>query len=235
MSAYDIELEGVSFAFPEAQMHFDLAVERSTITIVTGPSGSGKSTLLNLVAGFETPLSGDIKLCGKTVTALAPSQRPVAMLFQDHNLFDHLTVEANVGLGIRPNLKLTSDEKTQVTDALIRVGLEGKSTRKPGELSGGERQRVAFARILVQQRPILLLDEPFASLGPALRLEMTGLLAELQREKQLTVLAVTHHPAEWKDVADRFVFVDGGRITAQGPIKDLNVAHENTAINAYLG
>jgi thiamine transport system ATP-binding protein len=235
MSMYDIELNDVSFAFPEAQMRFDLAVERSTITIVTGPSGSGKSTLLNLIAGFETPLSGEVMLMGATVTGFAPSKRPVAMLFQDHNLFDHLTLEANVSLGIRPNLKLTGDEKIQVADALIRVGLEGKSARRPAELSGGERQRAAFARILVQNRPVLLLDEPFASLGPALRLEMTELLAELQREKQLTVLAVTHHPAEWKDIAGRFIFVDGGRITAQGAMHELTLAHENTAIHSYLG
>ncbi len=235
MCAHDIELDDVRFAFPGVEMRFDLQVAHATLAIVTGPSGSGKSTLLNLIAGFEAPLSSKVKLVGEDVTGCPPSRRPVAMLFQDHNLFDHLDVEANVSLGVRANLKLTGDEMKRVEGALARVGLDGKAKRLPSELSGGERQRAAFARILIQNRPILLLDEPFASLGPALRQEMTGLLAELQRENQLTVLAVTHHPAEWKDAATRFVFVDGGQITAQGPIKDLSFSHQNAAINAYLG
>ncbi len=235
MTAHDIELKDLRFAFPSVEMRFDLCIAHGALTIVTGPSGSGKSTLLNLIAGFEMPISGNVILMGEDVTTLGPSKRPVAMLFQDHNLFAHLTVEANVGLGIKANLKLSADERRKVRDALKRVGLDGKAARLPGELSGGERQRVAFARILVQNRPILLLDEPFASLGPALRLEMTELLADLQHERQLTVLAVTHHPAEWKGKADQFVFVDGGHITAQGPMEELGLPHENAAINAYLG
>ena len=235
MTEYDIVLNAVRFAYPSVDMIYDAQITRATMTIVTGPSGSGKSTLLNLIAGFETPISGRLTLLGKDVRGHPPSKRPIAMLFQDHNLFKHLSVEKNIGLGLKPNLKLTLDEKTQVRDALARVGLDGKAARLPAELSGGERQRVAFARILVQNRPILLLDEPFASLGPALRQEMTALLSELQREKHLTVLTVTHHPDEWKDVADRFLFVESGRITAQGPMQDLNFLHENLAIKSYLG
>ena len=98
------------------------------------------------------------------------------MLFQDYNLFNHITVEDNVGLGIRPNLKLSEMERERVKSALIRVGLEDKRKRLPGDLSGGEQQRAAFARVLVQDRNVLLLDEPFASLGPSLRVEMTKLL-----------------------------------------------------------
>jgi thiamine transport system ATP-binding protein len=235
MTMHDIELKDLRFAFPSVEMQFELSIAHGSLTIVTGPSGSGKSTLLNLIVGFETPVAGNVILMGKDVTAHSPSMRPVAMLFQDHNLFDHLTVEANVGLGIRANLRLNADDEGKVRDALHRVGLDGKGTRLPGELSGGERQRVAFARILVQNRPILLLDEPFASLGPALRLEMTRLLADLQREKKLTVLAVTHHPAEWREVADGFVFVDGGKIAAKGSMEELALPHENAAIQAYLG
>jgi thiamine transport system ATP-binding protein len=235
MIPYDIELNGVQFAFPSTDMRFDMQIRKSSLSIVTGPSGSGKSTLLNLIAGFERPISGEVRLEGNDVTVYPPSKRPVAMLFQDHNLFNHLSVEANVSLGIKPNLKLTVDEKTKVQGALKRVGLEGKFQRLTGELSGGERQRVAFARILVQNRPILLLDEPFASLGPALRQEMTELLAQLQQEKSLTVLAVTHHPDEWKAVADHFLFVDQGRITAQGAIQDLSFANANDAMKSYLG
>jgi thiamine transport system ATP-binding protein len=235
MRMNDIELNKVRFAFPSAQMCFDIHIERYALTIVTGPSGSGKSSLLNLIAGFEAPLSGTVKLMGEDVTLCPPSKRPVAMLFQDHNMFSHLTVEANVSLGIRPNLKLIESEKARVGQALARVGLEGKAGRLPSELSGGERQRVAFARTLVQNRQILLLDEPFASLGPRLRYEMTRLLAELQREKNLTVLAVTHHPQEWQDLADSFVFIEDGHITAQGAMKELTSSNKNAAITSYLG
>jgi thiamine transport system ATP-binding protein len=230
-----IEMNVVCFAYPAIDMMFDLEVAAQTITIITGPSGSGKSTLLNLIAGFEAPTSGGIKLLGQDVTNQPPSKRPLAMLFQDNNVFEHLTVEANVSLGIKPNLKLNAAERATVSQALERVGLGDKLHRLPAELSGGERQRIAFARMLVQSRPILLLDEPFASLGPALRQEMTVLLAQLQQEKQLTILAVTHHPREWMGVAQQFVFVQNGSIIAHGPMQDLLETTENTAIADYLG
>ncbi len=235
MTSFDIELSKVRFAYPEIDMTFDLAVAADTISIITGPSGSGKSTLLNLIAGFETPSSGTIKLLGQDVTKNPPSQRPLAMLFQDNNVFEHLSVAANVGLGIKPSLKLNVAQVDTVLQALERVGLSDKSKRLPSELSGGERQRIAFARVLVQSRPILLLDEPFASLGPALRQEMIVLLAQLQQEKQLTILAVTHHPREWVDVAQNFIFVQNGHISAQGPLKDLYTRIGNSAISDYLG
>lgn len=235
MNAPYIELSHVCFAYPAIDMMFDLEVAAQTITIITGPSGSGKSTLLNLIAGFEVPTSGSIKLLGQDVVNEPPSKRPLSMLFQDNNVFEHLSVAANVSLGIRPNLKLTAAEQGLVSQGLERVGLGSKSRRLPAELSGGERQRIAFARMLVQNRPILLLDEPFASLGPALRQEMTMLLAQLQQEKQLTVLAVTHHPNEWIGVAQRFIFVESGHIIAEGPMQDLLENKENAAIADYLG
>lgn len=235
MSPCDIELAAVHFWYPDAKMQFDLKIAAGTLTIVTGPSGSGKSTLLNLIAGFETARSGTIIIDGQDVTHLAPSRRAISMLFQDHNLFNHITVEDNVGLGLKPDLRLAAHEKMNVQSALIRVGLEGKGKRLPAQLSGGEQQRVALARILVQNRKILLLDEPFASLGPSLRAEMTKLLAELQREKHLTILAVTHHPLEWADVAHQFVFVSEGAIAASGPISGFVRTHSNTAIRNYLG
>jgi thiamine transport system ATP-binding protein len=165
---------------------------------------------------------------------IAPARRPVAFLFQDHNLFAHLSVEANVGLGIAPDLKLSAAQQGLVREALARVGLEDKAARKPGALSGGERQRAAFARILVQSRPILLLDEPFASLGPSLRKEMMQLLSALAKEKQLTILAVTHHPDEWHAIADQFVFIENGNVSATGPIEALNASFEKATLRAYF-
>ena len=152
-------------------------VDASSITAMIGPSGSGKSTLLNLVAGFETPRSGRVLIGGRDVTALPPSARPVSMVFQENNLFAHLDVEKNVGLGRSPALRLTAEDRRAVAEALSRTGLAGKEKRLPRELSGGERQRVALARVLVRDRPVLLLDEPFASLGPALRDDMLELSA----------------------------------------------------------
>ncbi len=230
-----IDLKSAAFRWPEMAMLFDLQVKAGKLLIVTGPSGSGKSTLLNLVAGFETPESGTITLDGKACASLPPSQRPVSMLFQDHNLFGHLSVEANVGFGIGPRLKFSASEQVKIADAIKRVGLSGKEKRLPHELSGGERQRAAFARTLLQNRPILLLDEPFASLGPSLRVEMMALLQQLQNERARTILAVTHHPGEWREIADGFVFIDSGRIAAQGRMDRLDDPEVSAALRAYLG
>ena len=140
--------------------------------------------------------------------------RPVTMVFQDHNLFAHLDVKTNVGLGISPALKLTPADHERIATALERVGLTGFEHRLPGQLSGGERQRVAIARALVRDKPVLLLDEPFAALGPALRREMLDLVAEIHREKAMTVLIVTHQPEDARHAASRTAFVHQGRILA---------------------
>lgn len=129
-------------------MHFDATIEGGVIAAIVGPSGSGKSTLLNLIAGFEFPQSGRIFIGDKDVSELSPADRPVSMVFQENNLFAHLTVEQNVGLGRSPNLKLSAQDHTDIAEALSRVGLAGKEQRKPEALSGGERQRVAIAGLL---------------------------------------------------------------------------------------
>lgn len=230
-----LELTSVAFHWPEMPMVFDLKVAEGKLVIVTGPSGSGKSTLLNLIAGFEPCKSGTILLDGEDCTSLPPSRRPVSMLFQEHNLFGHLSVDANVGFGIGPRLTFSDAERAAIADAIKRVGLSGKEKRMPHELSGGERQRAAFARTLLQDRPILLLDEPFASLGPTLRTEMMTLLQTLQAERPRTILAVTHHPVEWSGIADGFVFVDSGRIAAQGRMDGLDDPGVPEAVRQYLG
>jgi thiamine transport system ATP-binding protein len=234
ITPYDVCLNKVQFAFGQQNMLFDAHILRESFTLITGPSGAGKSTLLNLIAGFITPSSGRIELMGRDVTSAPPSERPIAILFQDNNLFPHLNVEQNIALGIRPNLKLTVIEKTTLHDALSWVGLADKAKRLPVHLSGGEQQRVAIARILVQNKPIVLLDEPFASLGPSLRKEMIELLKTVQNKKKLTILAVTHHPNEWKNSADHFLFVNEGQIHAQGEMRDLNFAHESAIIRSYF-
>jgi thiamine transport system ATP-binding protein len=216
-----VRLEQVAFRYPGgAPMLFDGVAASGAITALMGPSGSGKSTLLNLVAGFETPESGRILIGGRDVAPLPPAERPVSMVFQENNLFAHLTVAQNVGLGISPGLRLSVEQRSVVAQALARTGLAGKEERLPRELSGGERQRVALARVLVRRRPVLLLDEPFASLGPALRDGMLDLVAGLNAEHGLTVLFVTHQPEDAERIARNVLFLEEGRIVAHGPAAD---------------
>jgi thiamine transport system ATP-binding protein len=230
-----LQLDEVAFSYGEADMQFDAMVEASAIVAVLGPSGSGKSTLLNLVAGFEKPRSGRILIGRNDVTRLPPSQRPVSMVFQENNLFAHLNVEQNVGLGRSPALRLDASDRKAVGEALHRTGLAGKERRLPGELSGGERQRVALARVLVRDRPVLLLDEPFASLGPALREEMLELLQGVQAERRMTVLIVTHQPEDARRLADSILFLDGGRVAASGPTSRFFGKEAPAAFRRYIG
>jgi thiamine transport system ATP-binding protein len=216
MSGVPIRLDNVAFTYGEADFTFDAAFEPAEITALVGPSGSGKSTLLNLVAGFETPMRGRVLIADDDVTLRPPSARPVSMIFQENNLFAHLDVAANVGLGISPALKLSAHDRERIAVALERTGLAGKDKRLPRELSGGERQRVALARALVRDRPVLLLDEPFASLGPALRDEMLDLLVSVQKERRMTTLIVTHHPEDARRASQKMVFLEGGRVAASG-------------------
>jgi thiamine transport system ATP-binding protein len=230
-----IELKQIAFGYAEARVSFDAVFPAQTITAITGPSGSGKTTLLNLIAGFETPESGSVRILGRDINTLLPSQRPVSFLFQEHNLFAHLTVRDNVALGISPSLKITQEGEATILSSLARVGMPDKLNRLPEQLSGGERQRAALARVLVQDRPVLLLDEPFASLGPSLRQDMTKLVGELQAERQMTVLLVTHHPAETAAIAPNLCFVDEGTIKALGPLKELLGRNAPASLKAYLG
>jgi thiamine transport system ATP-binding protein len=213
-----IKLADVRLMLGSQRFHFDCGIDEGRITAVTGPSGSGKSTLLNLVAGFETPDSGRVLFSGKDMTALHPGKRPLSLVFQDNNLFAHLDLFTNIGLGIHPALKLAPEDRRAVSDALDRVGLGGYERRKPGTLSGGERQRAAFARALVRRRPLLLLDEPFASLDPDLRLSMSELLLDLHRENGNTILIVTHDRDEVERLADCLLHVDKGTVL---PLADL--------------
>lgn len=231
----EVRLDKVDFDYSEARFVFDVAFAAGAVTAVMGASGSGKSTLLNLVAGFETPTAGRVLFDSKDLTAAPPSQRPVSMVFQENNLFAHLDVAQNVGLGRSPALKLSSQDRVAVEEALAQTGLAGKAGRLPRELSGGERQRVALARALVRDRPVLLLDEPFASLGPALREDMLDLVETLQSQRKMTVLFVTHQPDDAKRIADAVVFLENGLVSASGPAKGFFGADAAEAVKRYMG
>ena len=161
-----------------------------------GPSGAGKSLFLGGLAGFETVHQGRVLIHKKDATALAPSDRQLTLMFQDHNLFPHLTVFQNVALGITPSLKLSDEAATRVETALSEVELAGFSDRFPSQLSGGQQSRVALARALIRERAWLLLDEPFSALGPGLRREMLALVEELRTGHQATLIFVTHSPQD---------------------------------------
>jgi thiamine transport system ATP-binding protein len=235
MAGLKVELRGVRFRYEDMDMRFDLAVPAGTLLALVGPSGAGKTTILNLIAGFEAPVSGRVMIGEEDVTGRPPAERPVTMVFQEHNLFAHLDVAANVGLGVSPTLKLTQEERERVAAALERVGLKGFERRLPRELSGGERQRVAIARAIVRDRPVMLLDEPFAALGPALRREMLDLVGEIHRERGMTVLLVTHQPEDARRIASHTAFVHDGRILAVKPTGELFAAPKIPEVAEYLG
>ncbi|MFM8701399.1 MAG: ATP-binding cassette domain-containing protein [Hyphomicrobiales bacterium] len=210
-----IDLEDVQWTTDDFNVRFSLSFPGPGIIGIIGPSGGGKSTLLNIVAGFTDPQSGRIRINGHDVTGFAPSERPVSILFQEHNLFAHLDAAKNAALGLKPDLSLDKAEWREVDAALARLGLQGRETHRPAELSGGERQRVALARIFLRKKPILLLDEPFSGLGPRLRRDMLEVVRKLQQDLDLTVLMVSHDPDDLKAIASHAVFVADG--TASTP------------------
>ena len=212
----------------------DFTVQAGSKVAVIGPSGGGKSTLLNVVAGFQAPTSGRVLWQGRDMAGMTPGERPVSILFQDNNVFPHLTVAQNVGLGIRPNLRLSQAEKERVKTALERVGLAGFGDRKPAALSGGQVGRVALARMMLRDRPLVLLDEPFAALGPALKAEMLALVGDLVEESGATLMMVSHDPEDAKQIGGQTVLVADG--VAHAPVKTkLLFADPPEALQAYLG
>ena len=209
-----IRLDNVFLADDALPMTFDLQVVAGERIAIVGPSGAGKSTLLNLIAGFVLPTRGEVWLNGENHTQSAPYERPVSMLFQENNLFPHLTVQQNLALGLKTSLKLTALEQDQIERVADAVGLTSFLSRLPNSLSGGQKQRVALARCLLRDKPILLLDEPFSALDPELRMDMLNLIDELCHSKNLTLLLVTHQPSELTGKVERMLRIENGRISA---------------------
>jgi thiamine transport system ATP-binding protein len=225
-----LTIEGLTFVRGAFNLRADLSLA-SGLTAVIGPSGSGKSTLLSLIAGFDVPDTGRILWNDADITSLAPGARPVATLFQDNNLFPHLDVLTNVALGASPKAKPAPEALRKAKEALGHVGLQELQGRNPRDLSGGQQSRAALARVLLTDRPVVLMDEAFSALGPALKSDMLSLAVSLMPDK--TLLMVTHDPQDAEQFAEATVFVEEG-VVAQ-PVKTAELfANPPKGLSAYL-
>jgi putative spermidine/putrescine transport system ATP-binding protein len=216
--AAEVEVVGARKAFGDvvAVDRADLHVPAGEFFTLLGPSGSGKTTMLRLIAGFERPDAGAIRIAGEDVTGQPPYARDVNTVFQDYALFPHMTVADNVGYGLRVKRVKRPERRRLVEDVLRRVRLEGYGERRPIQLSGGQRQRVALARAIVNRPKVLLLDEPLGALDLKLRQEMQVFLKALQRDLRITFVYVTHDQEEALTMSDRVAVFRDGRIEQVG-------------------
>lgn len=228
-----LTLNNLTYLYQHLPMRFSFAAQAGERLAILGPSGAGKSTLLSLIGGFLPINQGALVMSDVDHTHSVPSARPVSMLFQENNLFPHLTVQQNMALGLHPGLKLTREQQQQVVDIAEQTGLQAMLTRLPDQLSGGQRQRVALARCLLRNQPILLLDEPFSALDPALRNEMLQLVRSVCEKRNITLLMVSHSLEDAQQIAPRSLVIVDGRIHWDGSTESL-VRGENEAA-AILG
>lgn len=229
-----LQLTELCARYPEQGLCFTLSAKSGEITALIGPSGAGKSTLLAMVGGFAAIDSGQLQHEGTSLLPLSPAHRPITTLFQDNNLFWHMSVYQNIAIGLSPSLRITAEQEAVIHQVARQVDIADLLDRKPSSLSGGQQQRVGLARCLARRQPILLLDEPFSALDPALRFELLELLRSQTNQLQLTVLLVTHHPDEAARVADNIAFIHDGRIIEQGT-RELLTAPQTRELKAYLG
>ena len=230
-----LELDGVSKDYPahRAVNGVSLTLQRGEFFSLLGPSGCGKTTTLRLVAGFEDPTTGEIRLNGAGIQHLKPYQRNVSTVFQNYALFPHLTVKQNVEFGLRRRAENHIDQR--VRDVLDLVQLTGKESRYPAQLSGGERQRVALARSLVLSPDVLLLDEPLSALDPNLRKQVRAELKNIQRQVGITFLFVTHDQEEALSLSDRLGVMSGGELQQLGTPEDLYLRPQTRFVASFLG
>lgn len=228
-----LSLTNLTYLYNHLPMRFTFSARAGERLAILGPSGAGKSTLLSLIAGFLTASSGSLMLNGSDHRDSPPAKRPVSMLFQENNLFPHLTVAQNISLGLHPGLKLSHQQKQVLQEITRRVGLEEQLQRLPHQLSGGQRQRAALARCLVRQQPLLLLDEPFSALDPALRKEMLELVDEVCSERNITLLMVSHSIEDAARIAPRSMLIVDGRVYWDGSTAQLQQGEVDEA--AILG
>src|SRR6201991_2335511 len=237
-----IELIGVRKVFNERGTNGVVAVDGADLTVddgelfaILGPSGSGKTTVLRMIAGFEQPTAGTIRLGGEDVTSWPARRRDVNTVFQEYALFPHMTVAQNVEYGLKVKGVPRDERRSRTSDALDMVRLSGEAARRPAQLSGGQRQRVALARALVGRPRVLLLDEPLGALDLKLREQMQIELKEIQREVGITFVIVTHDQDEALTLCDRLPRFNNGRIEQVGRARDVYENPANRFVADFVG
>ena len=232
-----LEIKNISKSFGALQavkgLNLDLAA--GEFFALLGPSGCGKSTLLRMLAGFETPTSGDILLDGQSLLGLPPERRPLNMMFQSYALFPHMTVANNIAFGLKQAGVGRAEREERVLEVMALVQLSALGGRKPAQLSGGQRQRVALARALVNRPKLLLLDEPLAALDKKLREETQFELVKIQQDLGITFMVVTHDQDEAMSMADRLAVMNAGEIIQVGPPEDVYERPKSLFVADFLG
>ena len=238
---YGVEFKNITKRYgtdpsgPYAVKGVSFAVERGTLTTILGPSGCGKTTVLRMIAGLESPTSGQIIMDGKEVTTLGPADRNVSMMFQSYALFPHMNVLENVMYGLKMSGIEKNTARSRAVDALKNVGLVGYNERMPSELSGGQQQRVALARALVLEPGILLFDEPLSNLDARLRREMREEIRAIQQRLGLTVAYVTHDQSEALAVSDLIIVMNDGLIAQSGSPQDMYERPDSEFVAGFMG
>ncbi len=232
-----IELKGVTKQFGETVVipGLDLEVQDGEFMVFVGPSGCGKSTMLRMIAGLETLTGGSIHIGGQDVSAKGPSERGAAMVFQSYALYPHMTVEENMGFGLRMSGTSKTDTAKLVNETAERLQLTPLLKRYPKQLSGGQRQRVAIGRAIVRRPKVFLFDEPLSNLDASLRVQMRIELAKLHADLKTTMIYVTHDQTEAMTLGNRIAVFNQGRIEQVGAPMDLYRAPVNTFVAQFLG
>lgn len=234
-----IELKNVCKQYPntdkKAVTDFNLEINEKEFIAFVGPSGCGKSTTLRMIAGFEEISSGDLFIDGKRMNEVAPRDRGISMVFQNYALYPHMTVEKNIGYGLK-NMKVPEDEiKKKVDWAIEILGLEEYRKRKPKNLSGGQRQRVALGRAIVKDQKVFLMDEPLSNLDAKLRVSMRNEISKLHRSLGSTTIYVTHDQVEAMTMADRIVIMKAGVVQQVGKPMELYDHPVNKFVAGFIG
>ncbi len=205
--------DNLIYHWQNLKLHYDFTIKKGEIIGIIGPSGGGKSTLLHLIAGLLPLQAGIISFDGNDFTRAAAKDRPVSLLFQHNNLFEHLSVWQNIAIGLKPHFKLSPQEEQKIEELMEALNINSFKNRKPSELSGGQRQRVALCRIYLRHKPLLLLDEPFSSLDPSLRAELLDITLDIHKKNNLTTLLVSHQPEEIEDKVDSLMIIEASSPT----------------------